>query len=61
VFENRVLRRIFVLIRDLKTWDWRTIHYEQLSNLYSSPNIFRVIIEKNKMGEICNKYGGEEK
>jgi hypothetical protein len=43
VFKNRVLRRIFGLKRDEATGDWRTLHNEELSDLYSSPNIIRVI------------------
>jgi hypothetical protein len=39
VFENRVLRRTFGPKRD----DVRTLHNEELHNLYSSPNIFRMM------------------
>jgi hypothetical protein len=41
-FENRVLRRIFGLKRDEVTGEWRKLHNE-LNNLYSSPNIVRVV------------------
>jgi hypothetical protein len=43
VFENRVLRRIFGPKRDELTGDWRRLHNEELNDLYSSPNIIRVI------------------
>jgi hypothetical protein len=43
VFENRVLRRIFGPRRDEVTGDWRKLHNEELRNLYSSPNIIRLI------------------
>jgi hypothetical protein len=43
VFENRVLRRIFGPKRDEVTGDWRKLHNEDLHNLYSSPNIIRLI------------------
>jgi hypothetical protein len=43
VFENRVLRRIFRPKRDELTGDWRRLHMEELKDLYSSPNIIRVI------------------
>jgi hypothetical protein len=43
VFENRVLRRIFGPKRDHVTGDWRNLHNEELHNLYSSPNIIRMI------------------
>jgi len=42
VFENRVWRRIFGPKRDEVTGDWRKLHNE-LNDLYSSPNIVRVI------------------
>ena len=41
--ENRVLRRIFGPKRDGVTGDWRKLHNEELSSLYSSPNIVRLI------------------
>jgi hypothetical protein len=43
VFENRVLRRIFGPKRDEVTGKWRKLHNEELHDLYSSPNIVRVI------------------
>jgi hypothetical protein len=43
VSENRVLRRIFGSKRDEVTGDWRKLHNEELHNLYSSPNIIRMI------------------
>jgi hypothetical protein len=43
VFENRVLRRIFGPKRDEVTGEWRKLHNEELHDLYSPPNIVRVI------------------
>jgi len=43
VFENRVLRRTFVPKRDEVTGERRKLHYGELNDLYSSPNIVRVI------------------
>ena len=43
VFENMVLRRIFRPRSDEVTGEWRRLHNEELSDLYSSPNIVRVI------------------
>jgi hypothetical protein len=42
VFENRVLRRIFGAKRDEVTGKWRRLHNDEL-DLYSAPNIIRVI------------------
>ena len=43
VFEKMVLRRIFGPRRDEVTGEWRRLHNEKLIDLYSSPNIVRVI------------------
>jgi hypothetical protein len=43
VSENRVLRRISGPKRDEVTGDWRKLHNEELLNLYSSPDIIRMI------------------
>jgi hypothetical protein len=64
VFENRVLRRIFGPKRDEATGEWRRLHNEELNDLYSSPNIIRVIKSKRirwaghvaRMGEKKGAY-----
>jgi len=43
VFDNMVLRRIFGHRREEVTGEWRRLHNEELNDLYSSPNIVRVI------------------
>jgi len=43
VFENMVLRSIFEPRRDEVTGERRILHKEELNDLYSSPNIVRVI------------------
>ena len=43
MFENMVLRRIFGPRRDEVTGKWRRLYNEELNDLYSSPNIVRVI------------------
>jgi len=45
-FENRVLKRIFGPKRDEAKGEWRKLHNENLNDLYSSPNIGRVIIPR---------------
>ena len=75
VFENMVLRRIFVPRRDEVTGEWRRLHNEELNDLYSSPNIVRVIKSRRmrwaghvaRVGEeravyrvLVRKYGGKE-
>jgi hypothetical protein len=64
VFENRVLRSIFVPKRDEATGEWRRLHNEELNDLYSSPNIIQVIISRrliwaghvSRMGEKRDAY-----
>jgi hypothetical protein len=64
VFENRVLRRIFGPKRDEVKGDWGKLHNEEIHNLYSSPNVIRMIKSKRmrwaghvtRMGETRNAY-----
>jgi len=43
VFENKVLRRTFGVERDEVTGERRKLHTEKPDDMYSSPNIVRVI------------------
>ena len=43
VFEKKELRRIFGPRRDEVTGEWRRLHNAEQNDLYSSPNIVRVI------------------
>ena len=43
MLEKRVLRRVFGPKRDEVTEEWRKLHNEELSDLYSLPNIVRVV------------------
>jgi len=54
VSENMVLRRIFGPRRDEVTGEWKSLHNEELNDLYSSPNIcVGDKIEKNEVGWAC--------
>jgi len=43
LFENSVLRRVFGSKRDEVTGEWKKLHNEELRDLYSLPNIVRVV------------------
>ena len=43
IFENRALRRIVGPERDEVTGEWRTLHKEEINDLYFSPNTVQVI------------------
>jgi hypothetical protein len=48
VFENRVLSRTSGPKRDEMIGGWRTLHNEELHNLYSLPSISRIIKIRRK-------------
>jgi hypothetical protein len=58
VFKNRVLRRIFWPKRDEVTGEWRRLRNEELYDLFSSPNLIRVIKSRRLN---CSTYGEEER
>ena len=59
-FENMVLKRIFGPRRDEVTGEWRRLHNEEQNDLYSSPNIVRVIKSRRMRwaGHVA-RMGGE--
>jgi len=62
VFENRVLRRIFRPKRDEVIGKWRKLHNEELSDLYSLPNIVRVVKSRRMrwaghVARMCERRG----
>jgi hypothetical protein len=59
VFENRVLRRLFGPKRDGVTGGWSKLHNEELHNLYSSPNIIRIIKPIRWAGHVA-RMGGKK-
>jgi hypothetical protein len=64
VFENGVLRRVFGPKRDEVPGEWRKLHNEELNDLYSLPNILRVVKSRRlrwaghvaRMGEDSEVY-----
>ena len=57
-----MLRRILGSNRDEVTGKLRKLHNEELSDIYSSPNIIRVIKSgKNEMGGTRSVYEGEKR
>jgi len=62
VFENRVLRRIFGPKRDEVIGEWRQLNSEELNDLYSSPNIVRVIKSRRmRWAGLLARVGGDER
>ena len=53
---NRVLRRIFGPKRGEVTGEWRKVHDEELTDVYCSPNIFRMI-KSRRMGRAGHVAG----
>jgi hypothetical protein len=43
MFENGCQRRLFALKRNEVTAGWRTLHNEELHNLYASPNVTKML------------------
>ena len=60
VFENRVLRRIFMAKRDEVTGEWKKLHNEELHDRHSSPNITRAIKPIMRWVGHVARMGGEE-
>jgi hypothetical protein len=59
VYENRVLRRIFGPVRDVIVQGWRKRHNEELDNIYSSPNIIKMIKSRRIRWEHIQVFGGK--
>jgi hypothetical protein len=58
VFENRVLRRIFGPKRE-EDGSWRKLHNDEIHNLYSSPNIVKVIKSRMRwVGHVARMVEG---
>jgi len=57
-----LLRRVFGPKRDEVTGEWRKLHSEKLSDLYSLPNIVRVVKSRRmRWAGVCGAYGAGER
>ena len=66
MFENRVLMRVFGPKRDEATAEWRKLYNVELRDLYSLPNIVRVVksirmrwarhVARMGRGEVCTGF-----
>ena len=62
VFENRVLRRVFGPTREEVPGERGKLHNEELIDLYSLPNIVRVVKSRRmRLGGACGAYGAGER
>jgi len=60
VFENRMLRRVFGPKRDEVTGEWKKLPKEEFRDLYSLPNIVRVVKSRRMRwaGHVARKGEG---
>jgi len=61
VFENKVLRRVFGTKRDEVTVEWRKLHNEELNDLFSLPNIMRVVKSRGMRWAVHVARMGEDR
>jgi hypothetical protein len=53
VFQNRLLRRVFRPKGEEVAGSWRSLHNEELHNLYSLPNMpIITVIQSRRMGQV---------
>jgi hypothetical protein len=61
MFENRALRRVFGPKRDEVTGEWRKLHNEELNDLYSLPNIVRMVKSRRMRWALHMAHMGEDR
>ena len=42
-------------------WEWRKLHNEELTDVYSSPSIVQVIKSRMELAGECSTYRGEKR
>ena len=53
--------KILISMTHISTGEWRKLHNEELSDLYSLPNIVRVVKSRRmSVGGACGAYRGGE-
>ena len=55
MFENRRLRKTFGSKKDEVTGEWRTLHNEELYDLYCSPKFNWAMQKRKEMSGACGK------
>jgi hypothetical protein len=62
IFENRILRRIFEPKREDVEGGCRTLHNEELHNLYASPKYYSGDqMKEDEIGGTCSTHGTADK
>jgi hypothetical protein len=60
-FENNILRKKFCFKREEVLGGWRKVHSDELRPVFLAKCYSGDQIKKDKMGGVCETYGGEGK
>jgi hypothetical protein len=59
---NKVVRKIFGPRKEQERGGWRNMHNEEIHDIYSSPNIIRMVkMENYEICGACSTHGIEDK